>query len=421
MIRVRRSCIRPLPPAQNANARPALGCTLLLTCAEEPRPSPGIAILFPDSDADACAQAAEQAAQLAIQAYGVSMFALWRTLRDGMAAWAKKNNRCPKASRFGLALIERAIIDGLCRAWRISVREAVVQNRFGLDLGELCKPLQGSQPRDLLSPRLGKAGTALRLLVTDADCAAPDPLLAAIEQHAIARLSLSLTGEVDQDVGNLCTIANLIAASGRRLGVSLEGGGAFAQPGDLRRLFERLRENPLTHRLAPAIEFIEQPFPVDATFTNAAVAVFAEWPERPPMLVDEADENAPDASRALEWGYSGAVFRGARGLIPAIAFACLLGARREREPVGKWTFAGGPIEPDCPMAALQEAESAQALGLETLTAPRACFGPPTEPSYPEAWLKDLRDEHRAILAETRLTIQNGALSRKCESLNLAQS
>jgi len=400
MIRVRRSCIRPLAAQGDKHAPGMIGCTLLITGAEQPKPYPGIAVLTPDTDFEECAQASDQAARFATQTHGFSVFEVWRKIRDGMTAWQASNRRSEKAAGFGLALVERAIIDAQCRLWKTDLRDAVQANRFRINLGEVCKPLAGREPSELLEAN-DQSGMRPRLAIAPGDDLSPEsPLAQTLAVGKIRDLSIGLTGNIDADFARIFDVGQCLGKSlGSRFNLSLEGNGTYAAPGDLRRLMEKLRNDPATRSLAQEITFIEQPFPVDSSFSPAAVAVFAEWPERPAILVDEANTTPTAAARALEWGYSGAVFRANRGLIPGLVYACLLGARREREPVGKWMLAGGPVSLQSAFGAQSEIAAANALGLHTVTVAADDLHSPSLRPIPADWLDELRPEHREILLQ----------------------
>ncbi|MGE9295452.1 MAG: hypothetical protein ACQKBV_04105, partial [Puniceicoccales bacterium] len=264
-------------PTTNSEAPDALCCTLQFTLGAGNQSTPGIAIMVPTGDFTACAHAAEQAAQLAVQSYGGSVFQFWTKLRDALESWCTYNDRDPAAARFGLALVERAVLDAFCRAREVSLANAVRENLLGVDLGALCKPLAGRHPKDLLDPPLA-GDPALRVLI------APDDSLDAITPD-VGHISIGLTGNTDADVARFRAIAEHIGKLERRVEISLEGNGAYTDPREVRELIDQLLEDESTRNAARGIAFVEQPFPVEASLTNTAVAVFAEWPNRPAVII----------------------------------------------------------------------------------------------------------------------------------------
>ncbi|MGE9295321.1 MAG: hypothetical protein ACQKBV_03430, partial [Puniceicoccales bacterium] len=113
-----------------------------------------------------------------------------------------------------------------------------------------------------------------------------------------------------------------------------------------------------------------------------------------------ADDSPIAASTALEWGYAGTVFRSDRGFIPALTYACLLGARREREPVGKWTYVGGPLLQNDPFSVRAELDAARALGLSTVTVGVGFEVQTGTEAYSAEWLAQLGSENRELLLST---------------------
>ena len=56
----------------------------------------------------------------------------------------------PLLANLGVSLVERAVLDGLCRLAGEPLHRMVATNRLGLRLGEIYAELGGAQPRDLL-------------------------------------------------------------------------------------------------------------------------------------------------------------------------------------------------------------------------------------------------------------------------------
>lgn len=402
MIRVRRSSIRPLHTPDSALA------SFLSVSLDHESPTRGWAVLRPPAGIDACAQAADHAAHLATDIRAGSVFDFWRQLRDALEHWRSQGEHAPEAAAFGLAVVERALIDACCRAWSIPFAEALRQNAFRIDLGKFYKPLAGRLPRELLPP------TAKQLLLHYELSAQGNGETAVIEAGFCA-FHIHLTGDVLRDVARLKSLAPRLDPLGR-FAVSLDGNGAFSKPEDLRELWEMLRGDSATQKLCRSITHIEQPFPVESSLSNEAVALFAEWPQRPPVLIDEAAAEPGASVRALEWGYAGTIFRAGRGIIPGIADACLLGARREREPVGKWTFAAA-LTPNLAPALPAELALAGAFGLTSVTAPAELFAPLAE-GAPEGWRETLSQECPSIFkTDLGLRQENGAVP--LEAVNAA--
>lgn len=343
--------------------------------------------------------AADQAARLATEIHAGSVFDFWRQLRDAMEHWRGGNEKSPAASAYGVALVERALIDACCRDWGIPFATALSENALRLDLGDFYKPLADRRPHDLLPPT-AKQLTPHRMLPEH------DGEDAAAVETGFRAFQVTLSGEPGHDFARLKSLAERLAPLGRCT-VSLDGASAFTEPAALRELWETLTADPATKRFALNVTHLVQPFAAEEAISNPVVALFAEWPNRPPVVIGPALAAEGALARALEWGYSGSVYRADGGILPAVADACLLGARRDREPVGKWTFAAELTA----LAPSQPAELAvcAAMGLESAAAPAACFASQSE-GVPEAWRMALRAWLPSLFSEDlALLLAGGAL------------
>jgi len=401
MIRVRRSSIRPLKTRLND-----LACFLSVSIGNR-APTSGWAVVPSPGTYHGLSLAAERAAALATEISASSVYDFWAQLRDGLWDWAQQREDSITSARFGLALVERALIDACCRDRGIPFARALQDNAFRIDLGDIYKPLAGRMPRELLPPPANEL-LLHRVLADESNDAA------AIEAGCRA-YHLNLAGEPGRDFGRLKSLAARLDCLARYT-ISLSGGFGFSEPTALRELWEALSADPATKRLACAVTYISQPFRSHQSMNNDVVALFAEWPQRPPMLVDFEMAANGGLPRALEWGYAGSVNRASGGVIPMVADACLLGARMEREPVGKWTFAAA-LSPGLAPALPAELAIYGALGIASVQAPAACFAPQSE-ALPELWRSVLASDCAEIFNDD-LSLRNDSGVAKLDAVNAA--
>src|SRR3989442_7626713 len=80
----------------------------------------------------------------------VPFFDFWRELDRQQSDWA--NTRClaPLLAHLGVSLVERAVLDGLCRLAGQPLHRMIIANRLELRLGEIYPELGHAQPSDLL-------------------------------------------------------------------------------------------------------------------------------------------------------------------------------------------------------------------------------------------------------------------------------
>lgn len=373
-IRIRRSAIRPI-------ADDSLACWL--TVSTDHGEARGWAVIPLNGLDEEATLAANHAAMLATEILADSVFEFWLQLREILNDWRDANEKASEAVAFGLALVERALIDGYCRAVEKPFAIALRDDDLGIDLGLLCKPLSGRTPDELLPVPADQL--VLQYAVNNSED------FVSARGAGFVAFNIGLSGDVQADFTFLTFIAEQLDGL-ERCAVSLEGNAAY-RPAELRALWEQLQSRTGTQKLLCSMAFIEQPFAVDDSLSNAAVALFAEWPDRPPILIDEAAAAPGALGRALEWGYAGQVYRASRGIIPGVVDACLLGARMEREPVGKWTLACA-LSANQPLALPAELAIAGALGLKSVIAPAALFA--SDIQLPEGFTNPIQTESGVI-------------------------
>ena len=89
----------------------------------------------------------------------VVFFDFWKELDRAQDAWARARGIAPLLAHHGVSLVERAVLDGLCRIAGEPLHRMISGNRLGLRLGEVYPELAGMRPSDLLP-----AGAARELL-----------------------------------------------------------------------------------------------------------------------------------------------------------------------------------------------------------------------------------------------------------------
>ena len=130
-----------------------------------------------EQDLPAMLEVIGHAATLAreIAAKPVTFFELWTELYRQQKVWASQHAFPPLLSNLGVSLVERAVLDGFCRALKQPLHRAVGENLLGLQLGKIYPVLANSQPRDFL-PAQPLASVLARHTVGLADPLSPADL-----------------------------------------------------------------------------------------------------------------------------------------------------------------------------------------------------------------------------------------------------
>lgn len=320
-------------------------------------------------------QAAAGHAQAAAQAD--SVFGLWRATYQAQAQWAQETGYPPLLWAFGVSLVERALIDGFCRAAGVTFAEALRTNQFGIRLEELRPELAGHEPADLL-PERPLRHIAVRHTVglidplTDAEIAPadrlddglPQSLAASIRAYGLTHFKIKIGGDIDADRARLQRIASLLDELQVDYRFTLDGNETYHNVADFRALWEGLISDPALDSFLQRLLFVEQPFHRDIALDPQVGAALPAWADRPPLIIDESDGELGSAPTALASGYVGTSHKNCKGVFKGIANTCLIRHRQQQQPNSPHTISGEDLCNLGPVALLEDLAVLAALGIE---------------------------------------------------------
>jgi hypothetical protein len=222
---------------------------------------------------------------------------------------------------FGLALLERAIIDALARLEGVPAFALVHGNRLGLtaqttpdlDGFDLDKFLAGLKPAPTIAVRhtvgmvdaLTTAETAGRRL----DDGLPESLEEVIAAYGHRYFKLKVAGAVDADIARLSAIAVVLDGIPEPYFATLDGNEQFKSAEAAAELWRRIGEEPRLARLKSSILLIEQPIARDRALSEPVHELGALVP----MEVDESDADITVFPQARALGYRGVSTKSCKG------------------------------------------------------------------------------------------------------------
>lgn len=231
---------------------------------------------------------------------------------------------------FGVALVERAVMDAACRAAGLSFFEALRQDLFAVRAGEVHAELAGWTPADSL-PAAPRERVALRHTVGLVDALTPDEvgervddgLPECLEEDIRAAdlrwFKLKLSGEPSADLTRCLRFVEVVEANAPEdWRLTVDGNEQFADLGVLTALLRELGRDPAGARLLERLHCIEQPLPRARSFDREAVPALAELTEVAPVILDEADHGIEAFPRALALGYGGVSVKNCKGVLRAL-------------------------------------------------------------------------------------------------------
>jgi hypothetical protein len=261
---------------------------------------------------------------------------------------------------YGPALIDRALLDALCRALGVSFYDAVRGNLPVMDVPR--DFLHGLEPARHLAAR-HTVGLLDRLSAGTARPHSADGLPETLEE-AIARyghrwFKLKVSGSVRADLERLEAIAAVLDRLSEPYAVTLDGNEQYEHVGGVLELWRCMKTAPRLARLMASIVFIEQPIHRQ----NALAADVGALAKERPVLIDESDDSLDAFARARALGYTGVSSKACKGFSKSLlnAARCHEWNREERAP--RYFLSGEDLTTQAGLAVQQDLALAAILGL----------------------------------------------------------
>ena len=304
-----------------------------------------------------------------------TFFHLWQSLYGQQRAWATEEGIAPLLANLGVSLMERAVLDGLCRGLERTCREVVHTNALGIDLGAVYPELEGRVPAEGLPsqplPRLvvrhtvglGDPLTPAEITENIGD-GLPHALEECIAAYGINYFKIKLSGDLARDRTRLGELHRVIeTASPGEYWFTLDGNEQFQDLPSFRDHWECYREEEHLRDFFEHLLFVEQPLHRDFALGEDLRESLRSWPGAPPLIIDESEAELGCLPKALDLGYRGTSHKNCKGIVKGIANASLLAWRRSRSPEQRFILSGEDLCNIGPVALLQDLAMMAMLGI----------------------------------------------------------
>ena len=233
-------------------------------------------------------------------------------------AWAHATPGRGLVANYGPALLDRALLDALCRALGVSFYRAVQANLVGagsfegLDLGAFCATLR---PRASIAAR---HTVGLVDPITAADQkervgdGLPETLEEVVARYGQRHFKLKVGGDARADVERLCAIAAVLDRIEEPYYASLDGNEQYEDMQGVAALWARMKGEVRLARLVASILFIEQPVKRQVALERPVAGIDK------PVIIDESDDALDAFPRARALGYRGVSSKTCKGLYKSL-------------------------------------------------------------------------------------------------------
>ncbi|MBG9388608.1 enolase C-terminal domain-like protein [Caenimonas aquaedulcis] len=275
----------------------------------------------------------------------------------------------PLLASYGPALVDRAVLDALCRARGVSFYAAMAGNLpgvgegrlefAGLDVGGL---LAASRPAPEIEARhtvgLLDAITAADL-THRVDDGLPETLEEVIAAYGHRYFKLKVNGQVDADLARLEAIASALDRAAPPYFASLDGNEQYEDAQAVAGLVQGIQRRPALARLWRSILFIEQPIArktaLEKDLRGAQLGK--------PVIIDESDGELDTFLRARARGYDGVSSKTCKGLYKSILNAARCAAWNRQEGAARYFMSAEDLTTQAGLSVQQDLALVNLLGI----------------------------------------------------------
>ncbi|MGE5129938.1 MAG: hypothetical protein ACM3IK_09925 [Sphingomonadaceae bacterium] len=265
---------------------------------------------------------------------------------------------------FGPALIDRALLDALCRALGASFYEAQRRNAAGIEL-EGCDAdafLGALRPAPSIAAR---HTVGLLDPITSVDVAErigdglPQTLEEVLERYGQRYFKLKLAGDTAADLERLGAIASVLERIDGPYHATLDGNEQYDDVPGIAELWRRMNAEPRLARLASSVLFIEQPIKRANALARDVTRLAAEVP----LIIDESDDSLEAFPRARALGYAGVSSKTCKGLYKSIINRARCATWNREEGGARYFMSAEDLTVQPGLALQQDLALANLLGL----------------------------------------------------------
>lgn len=284
----------------------------------------------PQRDADELVASAQRAAESYVAQTSAPAFGLWRAVLADRVESQDRDQADLLVRGFGVAIIERALLDGACRLAGLPLAEALRVDVFGFEPGRVHAQLADwDWQRDLPKPRqhvqvrhtvgmLDVLRTADLKGSDRRDDGLPRALEEDIARYGLSWFKVKIGAGIERDRARLLDLAEFFAGQHAPSHFTLDGNEQYDDLSELAELLEAVAERNAGADFLARVALIEQPLSRSSTFAAERHRDLGRVTRFAPLLIDEADSHPEAYVRALELGYRGVSVKNCKGVFRAL-------------------------------------------------------------------------------------------------------
>lgn len=306
---------------------------------------------------DQLRRALRTAAELYREHGEATPFGLYRGCYEEQVRLCGERADGPLVACYGPALLDRAILDALCRIEGVSFAEAVRLNRPGLESEEcdMSAFLATLRPAASVHARhtVGMVDP-IRENPEPVNDGLPETLAEVIACYGHRYFKIKVGGDLTADLDRLRQIASVLDEIDGDYRLSLDGNEQYQDVDGVMALLEGIAADPALARFNASILFLEQPISRAVALDRDVGALSA----RKPVIIDESDATRDAFPRAKALGYDGVSSKSCKGL-----YKSMLNAARCRAWGERYFMSGEDLTTQAGLSVQQDLALASLLGI----------------------------------------------------------
>ncbi len=306
-----------------------------------------------------------------------SVFDLWLQLSDHQMYWGETNGFAPLLANFGVTVIERALIDAVCRLRNTSFYDALKTNLLGIDPAAVYPeltdfPITKILPEKPLEKLYIRHTVGLSDPIRTADIfgdqrvedGLPQSLEENIDAYGLQYFKIKVNGDFDQDYERIRQISTLFEQKHlREFYFTLDGNEQFYSIEQFREYWDHLNEKSDINEFLTHLLYVEQPLSRQSALTQSTGDSLERWKNHPPLIIDESDCCMDSFKTAVSMGYQGTSHKNCKGVIKSILNSALMQKYKLDFPSSTFIMSAEDLVNIGPVALLQDLAVISALGI----------------------------------------------------------
>lgn len=258
----------------------------------------------------------------------------WLRCHELIQTASRNANQEDLTGAFASALMERAMLDGVCRLAGEPIFNMVHQDRLGFDPGRILPELQGFEIHKYL-PDHPVTRIQVRHTVGKVDPLSsselqpnqrlhdglPQTLDEYVRTNGQKMFKLKASGEVDVDVARMKAVWAIVPHGPDTL-LTIDANEAYADLNRLEEFIDRLSQE--APDFFDRLGYIEQPLPRALTLDTSTASHVRRIGRKKPLIIDEADGTLTAFRSAMKIGYAGCSHKNCKGFFKSLLNLALI-------------------------------------------------------------------------------------------------